>query len=258
MAIPHYSPGYTGWDISEQHALFDLLVRGARQAFPEPVEVLSSGMLRPKKSLLAVIGLAPRSAQNEALAARTPCESCGLSPCRYRRAPYRHAPAPETTRTAEPLTRGARYGVSTRALQKWAGERVSIVERGDGSLEARFRFDGTTCSNMGQPLAFDYRFELSGPGEGYVIRDAVCRPAEGDEGYKAMCAYLSSGDALLEEIAAEKPLLGRPLDEVLRWQRASAPSGCYCSPASREHKWGLALEAIHYALVQAAAKNEAG
>src|SRR5690606_28116762 len=100
--------------------------------------------------------------------------------------------------------------------------------------------------------------ELSGPGEGYVIRDAECRPAEGDEGYKAMCAYLSSGDALLEEIAAEKPLLGRPFDEVLRWQRAAAPSGCYCSPASREHKWGLALEAIHYALVQAAAKNEAG
>jgi hypothetical protein len=28
-----------------------------------------------------------------------------------------------------------------------------------------------------------------------------------------------------------------------------APS-CYCEPKSRQHKWGLVLETIHFALVQ--------
>ena len=55
----------------------------------------------------------------------------------------------------------------------------------------------------------------------------------------------------MSDIAGEKPLLGRPLDEVLSWSRTPAPSGCHCTADSRAHKWGLALEAIHYALVLA-------
>jgi len=30
--------------------------------------------------------------------------------------------------------------------------------------------------------------------------------------------------------------------------RPASPAGCYCEPASRQHKWGLVLETIHYAL----------
>jgi hypothetical protein len=66
-----------------------------------------------------------------------------------------------------------------------------------------------------------------------------------------MCAYLTDPDGLMQAITAEKPLLGRPLDEVLQWKRNAAPSGCYCAAESRTHKWGLALEAIHFALAQA-------
>ena len=51
-------------------------------------------------------------------------------------------------------------------------------------------------------------------------------------------------------IDGEKPLLGRSLHEVLSWKRPESPAGCYCEPASREHKWGLVLETIHYALEQ--------
>jgi hypothetical protein len=68
-----------------------------------------------------------------------------------------------------------------------------------------------------------------------------------------MCAYLSDSDGLMQSLAREKPLLGRPLDEVLHWSRTAAPSGCHCSAESRAHKWGLALEAIHFALTQAPA-----
>jgi hypothetical protein len=145
----------------------------------------------------------------------------------------------------------ARYSINSRALRKWAAERVRLVWRPDGTVEAFFRFDGTTCSNMGQPLAFDYQVELSGPEEGYRIRSSSCAPAPGDEGYQATCAYLADPDNFMRDVSADVPLLGRPLDEVLTWSRDSAPAGCHCTAASRAHKWGLALEVIHFALLQA-------
>ena len=51
-------------------------------------------------------------------------------------------------------------------------------------------------------------------------------------------------------IAEEKPLSGRPLRDALIWQRAGVGAGCYCTREARDHKWGLALETIHFALAQ--------
>lgn len=59
-AIPHYSPGYTGWEVAEQNELFALIERGRTKPWPAPLHVLPSGMVQPKKSLLAVIGLTAR------------------------------------------------------------------------------------------------------------------------------------------------------------------------------------------------------
>ncbi len=261
-AVAHYSPGYTGWDVADQPRLFELITRGQTSPFPEPFEVLSSGMLRPKKSLLAVVGLSARGAQPPASSRLTPCQGCAFSPCQYRRAPYRHAPAapaatveprPPVAAPGRPLARYGSYTVNLRALRKWAQERVRIDRRTDGAIEARFRFDGTTCSNLGRPLAFDYEVALSSPADGYTVLRADCRPAPGDEGYTQMCAYLGDRAALMNAIGSEKPLLGRPLNDVLSWIRPAAPSGCHCSADSRAHKWGLALEAIHYALAHAEA-----
>ncbi len=253
MAIRHYSPGYTGWDVSEQPKLLSLIARGMSASFPGPLEVLSSGMLRPKKSLLAVFGLAPASARLSAAATDAPCVNCSFAPCRYRRAPYRHDVGPVSDRTPGGQSQAGpaapRYTVNARALRKWAAERISLTPQADGSLEAVFRFDGTTCSH--QPLAFDYRVRLSGPVSGNVILETSCVPAPDDEGHKLTCSYLADGTDHLREIASDRPLLGRPLDEVFTWARTSAPSGCHCAPDSRLHKWGLALEAIHYALSQA-------
>jgi hypothetical protein len=249
MAIPHYSPGYTGWDVAEQNKLFSLIAHGMSGSFPGPIEVLSSGMLRPKKSLLAVFGLAPVSAKAAAAATETPCVNCSFSPCRYRRAPYRHAGEAGETEPAVrsgALTRDARYTVNARALRKWATERVRLEFREDGMVDAVFRFDGTTCAH--RPLAFDYRVRLGGPEQGYPILESNCAPAADDEGHPFTCSYLSDGAAHLQEIVADRPLLGRPLDEVLGWERPATSTGCHCSADSRQHKWGLALEAIHYAL----------
>jgi hypothetical protein len=247
--------------VADQNKLFDLIARGLSKPFPGPLEVFTSGMLKPKKSLLAVIGLAPRAGRS-AISAQVPCTGCAFSPCGYRRAPYRHAALQNevsvlsVSGTAQntmafPLTcDGASYTVNLRALRKWADERVQLQRFPGGSLVAKFRFDGTTCKNQGQPLAFDYTVTLSSPDDGYTILNADCRPAPGDSGHTLMCTYVSDSKGLLRAIAEEKPLLGRPLNDVLGWKRNAAPSGCHCSADSRTHKWGLALEAIHFALAR--------
>ena len=251
VAVPHYSPGYSGWDIADQNKLFELIAGGAKQSFPKELEVLASGMLRPKKSLLGVFGLTARSARALEASRATPCSNCAFSPCRYRRAAYRHATAAVVPLNGHAVASPApKYSVNSRALAKWAKERVRLETLADGAIAASFRFDGTTCSNMGQPLAFDYSVTLGTADEGYPIRETDCRPAPADEGHKKMCAYLSDAPGLLQAIATEKPLLGRPLGDVLTWRRAAAPAGCHCEAASRAHKWGLALEAIHFALAQ--------
>jgi hypothetical protein len=65
-----------------------------------------------------------------------------------------------------------------------------------------------------------------------------------------MCEYLNDAPAFRSRLENEKPLLGRPLNEVLTWARPHNPSGCYCSADSRQHKWGLVFEVIHHTLVQ--------
>ena len=120
----------------------------------------------------------------------------------------------------------------------------------DGSLDALFRYDGTTCTNMGQPLTFHYNVTLGPSVEGYPIREQQCVPAPGDTGHTAMCQYVENPTALMTAIDGEKPLSGERLDTVLSWQREVSAAGCYCDSSSRNHKWGLVLETIHYALVQ--------
>jgi hypothetical protein len=259
MAVPHYSPGYAGWDVADQVELFDLVTAGGAISLPGPLEVFASGMLRPKKSLLAVVGLAPRTEAALRAARVLPCERCSCSPCNYRRSAYRHAPvhidgAPAPARMRH---RAPGYTVNERALRKWAGERVRLEPRSGGGTVATFRFEGTTCSNLGHPLAFDYRVVLGPAGSGWTILETQCSPVPDDDGHRRMCAYLAAPDALMGAIASERPLLGRPLDTVLSWERASAPAGCLCEPGSRAHKWGLALEVIHYALAHPATAGTA-
>lgn len=253
MAVPHYSPGYAGWDVADQGKLFGLIVRGMTKSFPGPIEVLSSGMLRPKKSMLAVFGLAlAGNAVDVTGPVATPCAGCSFSPCQYRREPYKHDSSMAVASPGDeaPAKAAAGYSVNSRALRKWAEERVRIAPRTDGTLEAVFRFDGTTCSNMGRPLSFDYRVVLGAAEDGHRILETSCGPAPGDTGYQYTCSYLDDPDGHLREIAADRPLIGRPLDDVLTWPRAQAPSGCHCSADSRLHKWGIALEAIHYAVAR--------
>jgi hypothetical protein len=196
----------------------------------------------------------------------SPCENCSYSPCHYRRAPYKRArrsanpelaglsSTDETVADNQPaiatttLARDATYSVNRKALTRWRDGRLSVRHADDGGVEAVFDYEGTTCTNMGRALRFQYRVRLGPPSEGYPIREQHCGPSADDDGHTYMCQYARSGDRLLAEIDGDKPLNGQPLNDVLTWVRPSAAAGCYCDADSRQHKWGLVLETIHFAL----------
>jgi hypothetical protein len=257
--LPHYSPGYPEWDIADQAPLFELMMRDNPQQLPGSVRVLDSGMLQPKKSLLAVFGMTRATDHIRKLSDLVPCQNCTLPRCEYRRAAYLRPrrrseveamrPVQEPTR-AEPLDRDAKYSVNAKALRRWASERLSLVHNDDGTTNARFRYEGTTCSNMGRAIAFDYTVRIGTLANRYRILEQECAPALGDEGHTFMCKYKSGATQLMDSIAEEKPLLGQPLNNVLSWRRTTTGPTCYCEGESREQKWGAVLETIHYALVQ--------
>jgi hypothetical protein len=256
--LPHYSPGYPDWNIDQQALLLDLI--GRRYDGPFPLQVFESGMLQPKKSLLALFGLTRHTDRVRRLTDLNPCDNCSFIACQFRRAPYRRAKrasSPELPVAAEdaavegdPLDRNATYSVSVKALQRWSGERLTLVTKDDGTVDADFTYEGTTCTNMGRPLKFHYHVTLGSREDGYPIRKQWCRPAPGDEGHTSMCQYIRDREPLMAAIDRERPLHGQPLDDVVRWSRPSSPAGCYCEADSRQHKWGLVLETIHYALAR--------
>jgi len=259
--LPHYSPGYAEWDVAEQPHLLELVRRTRKQLWPSRVEVLESGMLRPKKTLLAVFGLTRHTERLRRLTELVPCENCSFAPCQYRRAPYRRGLGRGNGTEVLPrnavLDAKAAYSVNSKALKRWAAERLSISEYEDGTIDAVFRYDGTTCTNMGQALTFNYKVKLGPRAEGYPIREQRCAPAAGDTGHTQMCKYIEDPEQLMSAIARGKPLSGQRLNAVLSWRRAECAAGCYCEASSLAHKWGLVLETIHYALAQKELAQEA-
>jgi hypothetical protein len=259
--LPHYSPGYPEWNISEQQKLFRLINQGNTKAvLPDDIHVMESGMLNPKKSLFAVFGITKHLDKVEHLSKLIPCENCSLEGCRYRRVPYKRAIQPlEKTedsmngaevRVATPaLNHCATYKINTKALDKWSKERLVLNVLDDNSIEAQFRYEGTTCSNTGRPLEFIYRVKLGASETQYKIQEAYCLPAPGDTGHTSMCQYIKDGRQLMSAIEREKPLLGKPLNAILDWNYMTNPAACYCNPISRQHKWGIVLQVIHYAMV---------
>ncbi len=256
--LPHYSPGYQGWDIADQTQLCQMIRRRKGGQLAEGLRVLDTGMLQPKKSLLAVFGITRRLDLVQNSAHLIPCESCFLSGCQYRRAPHKDSPPQlESPAGAGFAPKGppipshqGRYSVNPRALRKWSQERLQLKILQDRTVEARFHYEGTTCTNMGRTLDYHYHVRLSSRQEGYIIRDLRCGPAPGDVGHTFMCEYINNREALTRSVANEKPLLGRPLEDVLAWERPFCAAGCHCTAEARQHKWGLALEVILFALAQ--------
>jgi hypothetical protein len=88
-ALPHFSPGYAGWNVTGQVPLWELFRRQFNSSLPGELDVLESGMLRPKKSQLAVVGLTRDLDKAKQLQRLIPCKQCPMPNCQYRRAPFK-------------------------------------------------------------------------------------------------------------------------------------------------------------------------
>lgn len=72
-----FSPGYGDWNLRDQQAVLDL-AGGAEIG----IETTSSLMLKPQKSVTAVIGIMP---QDEVKAEKKGCSACGMKNCSSRK-----------------------------------------------------------------------------------------------------------------------------------------------------------------------------
>lgn len=79
-ALPPLSPGCADWDLADQRTLLALFGDATG-----PLVMLPSGMMTPKNSMLAAVGL---TEERYAMTADEACRSCDLSPCAFRRAPF--------------------------------------------------------------------------------------------------------------------------------------------------------------------------
>ena len=258
--LPHYSPGYPGWNIADQQRLLTSARKAGGAAWPGDLRALDSGMLVPRKSLLALFGIAQLNESTRRITEMIPCERCSLPQCNYRRVPYRHPlrqtedvarlqPTRSPAAVAQPQS-SVTYSVPDKTLEKWSKERLTLEPCADGSVKGRFRYQGTTCSDLGRPLEFDYIVHLGPSNGGFTILNAKCIPAPDDTGHTSMCRYREDGESFIDEIRRERPLVGKPLEEVFQWVRPYAPSGCYCESSARDHKWALVFEVLHFALTQ--------
>jgi hypothetical protein len=275
-ALPHYSPGYPGWDIRDQSLLLKIIRQNRNGSFPGAVEAFETGMLNPKKSLLGVFGITKHKEKTRNLLELIPCQACSMPSCNYRRSLYKHYrnqiedvhklqpqnnnALNEKTNSIKNEGRGklknnANYSVNLKALEKWSKERLKLKVLEDNSAEAVFHYEGSTCSNMGHPLEFDYFIKTRPASEGYKLSSLNCKPSIDNDGYTYMCEYIRDSETLMSNIENEKPLLGKQLNEILNWKFQFSPEGCFCKSYSREHKWGLVLEVLHFALVQYESKT---
>ena len=130
--LPHSSPGYPEWDVAEQPRLLELIKQTKNDRFPSCVDAFDTGMLRPKKTQLAVFGLTRHVERLQRLTSLIPCESCSFGPCQYRRAPYKRAPRT----TAEPLP-GANCGSGRRRAVHHQSESPATMVRATPSNAIR-------------------------------------------------------------------------------------------------------------------------
>ena len=253
--LPHYSPGYAEWDVIDQLKLIDLIKSGHVNGQLK-VNSLDSGMLKPKKSLLAIIGVTQEQSKLTLQPGMIPCEKCALKDCQYRRKPYRFR---KENQQASPTNRklpdvkmeiNVNYTLKEKVLSKWAIDRLGLKDLPNNEIQALFVYDGTTCSGTGFPLKFEYTFLLVEENMDFRIKDMNCRPAEKDIGHTKMCSYIKQGDAILQKVSAEKQCLGKTLTEVINQKVEFTPSGCYCDKNGRDYKLHQICQVLHFAMTK--------
>ena len=141
------------------------------------------------------------------------------------------------------------YDVPEEALRKWAGQCLECVQSGDAERTFRFRFEGSTCMNGGDPFTAELQIRLAREARGMVITEAsIAFPAAQMEAAGAMCAFRDRGQVFLDGLRTAPWFCGQTLEEALSRSVPTNPAGCLCTEPMVNHKWRLALCTLHYAL----------
>ncbi len=104
---PRESPGHPRWPIEEQRKVFALLPGEAIGVRLNP-----SCIMTPRKSLSFAVGVGPEAKMGSGL---SPCQSCEMRGCAYRRAPRRSDERPPWAGEIGPLRLGVAPGSLVRA-----------------------------------------------------------------------------------------------------------------------------------------------
>jgi len=148
--LPHDSPGYPDWDIGNKRGCSSCSARAANNLCPENWR---RSIRRASSQEVAACGLrvdSPHGAcapADRAVALRellvfalpvSPCSVCSRDRCRaYRNRPLRH------------FQRRSCLLHQSQGSAAMAAERLTITYRDDGTSDARFRYQGTTCTTWG-------------------------------------------------------------------------------------------------------------
>jgi len=63
-----------------------------------------------------------------------------------------------------------------------------------------------------------------------------------------MCAAQSVGRSFLADVGGCDEVIGLTLEEAAFRNCEEEPSGCFCTPGNRRHKWRNVFQALHYAV----------
>ena len=156
-----------------------------------------------------------------------PCENCSFAPCQYRRAPRRARVHAADVKSC--------YG--QREALRATGRVSDALTRRDGADRGAFPLRRHDLHQHGPPARFRLPREARARAT-TAIRSSTqqCTPAPDDTATRSCAA--TRRRQLMPAIAHEKPLAGRPLDDVLRWRGPPCPPGCYCEPRQPRAQMG--------------------
>jgi hypothetical protein len=137
-----------------------------------------------------------------------------------------------------------KYAIAETALRRWASQRLRCEPRADGGAVYTFAMSGSTCNNMGVPLEVLMTVSVDARGR---IESATSQPAPADTGCSAMCAANCNGRQFFADCGQCDEAIGLTLHQAASRDWQAEPSGCFCTPGNRRHKWRNVFQTLHYA-----------
>jgi hypothetical protein len=91
-----------------------------------------------------------------------------------------------------------------QSAQALGGRAADAEIKPDGTVEALFRYEGSTCTNMGRAIQFHYHVKLGPRADGIRFASSAAPRRPGDTGHTYMCRYMNNAEHLMVAIEQEK------------------------------------------------------